>query len=76
MSALGVVYVDTYSGGIGALVEVVSEGLVRLQYPNGYSWKAYAFNLRTPTAAERRRYDAAMSPYPATSRGLRGPGPT
>ncbi|GHF47068.1 hypothetical protein GCM10010218_30450 [Streptomyces mashuensis] len=61
--AVGDVYVDAFSQGVGALTEVVSKGLVRLQYPNGYSWKAYAFNLRTPTPAERRRYDLAAQAW-------------
>ncbi|MEU7135549.1 hypothetical protein [Streptomyces sp. NPDC046261] len=55
---LGTVAVDTFSGGVGAVTES-ADGLVRLQHPNGYSWRAHATNLRAPEPAERRRFAAA-----------------
>ncbi len=59
---LGAVAVDTFSGGVGAVTESV-DGLVRLQHPNGFSWQAYATNLRAPEPAEKRRFAAAERTY-------------
>ncbi|MEU4208429.1 hypothetical protein AB0F13_00260 [Streptomyces sp. NPDC026206] len=56
--AVGTVAVDTFTGAVGTVTES-ADGLVRLQYPNGYSWQAYATNLRPPGPAERHRLVAA-----------------
>lgn len=55
---LGTIAVDTFTNAVGAVIESAN-GLVRLQHPNGCSWKAYATNLRPPGPGETRRYEAA-----------------
>ncbi|MEU1824632.1 hypothetical protein ABZ502_19660 [Streptomyces abikoensis] len=66
--------VDAFDGSVGVVIDSVN-GLVRLQYPNGYSWKAFAFNLRQPGAVELERYEAAERKWSAwlgpTDRGGR-----
>ncbi|MCC3776810.1 hypothetical protein [Streptomyces sp. UNOB3_S3] len=56
--ALGTLAVDTFSSAVGVVTESVN-GLVRLQHPNGFSWRAYASNLRAPETAERAQFEAA-----------------
>ncbi|MFF4225842.1 hypothetical protein ACFYZH_23680 [Streptomyces abikoensis] len=56
--ALGIVAVDTFSNAVGMVIES-AKGLVRMQHPNGVSWRAYADNLRVPEPAEREQFEAA-----------------
>ncbi len=56
---IGTLAVDGFSTAIGIVTESAN-GLVRLQHPNGYSWKAYATNLRPPEEAEKRQFEAAQ----------------
>ncbi|MDT0450756.1 hypothetical protein [Streptomyces hesseae] len=56
--ALGTVAVDTFSSAVGVVIESAN-GLVRMQHPNGFSWPAYADNLRAPEPAERQQFEAA-----------------
>ncbi|MFI9236067.1 hypothetical protein [Streptomyces sp. NPDC053079] len=58
----GTVAVDTFSGGVGTVTES-ADGLVRLQHPNGFSWQAYATNLRPPEPVEQRRFATAERTY-------------
>ncbi|GHC71629.1 hypothetical protein [Streptomyces cinnamoneus] len=59
---LGILAVDTFTSGVGLVVES-ADGLVRLQHPNGFSWQAYATNLRPPEQAEKHRFAAAERVY-------------
>ncbi|MEU1308837.1 hypothetical protein ABZ419_08065 [Streptomyces cinnamoneus] len=59
---LGILAVDSFTSGVGLVVESAN-GLVRLQHPNGFSWQAYATNLRPPEQAEKHRYAAAERTY-------------
>ncbi|AZQ73037.1 MULTISPECIES: hypothetical protein [Streptomyces] len=49
---------DTFSSAVGVVIESAN-GLVRMQHPNGVSWRAYVSNLRVPEPAEREQFEAA-----------------